>query len=143
MATVDVSILWGLALATIVVALATLLPMLRHPHWVFRGLDFPRLQLAVVALVLLLLQLALLDMNHPFSWFLVTATGLSLGVQLWWILPYTVLWPREVKAARHGDPERTLWWSCVPASGSGFISCIRPRQVPPKIRNRQSGTRTP
>lgn len=104
MATVDVSILWGLALATIVVALATLLPMLRHPHWVFRGLDFPRLQLAVVALVLLLLQPALLDMNHPFSWFLVTATGLSLGVQLWWILPYTVLWPREVKAARHGDP---------------------------------------
>jgi len=108
MATVDVFILWGLALVTVVVALATLLPMLRHPHWIIRGFDFPRLQLAVVALVVLILQLALLDLDRPLSWFLVTATAFSLGCQLWWILPYTVLWPREVKAARRGDPDRTI-----------------------------------
>lgn len=108
MATVDVFVFWGVALATLVVALATLLPMLRHPHWAIRGLDFPRLQVAVVASVLLLIQFAWLDMSRPFSWFLVMATALCLGCQLWWILPYTVLWPREVKAARRGDSERTI-----------------------------------
>ncbi|WP_330217960.1 hypothetical protein [Marinobacter similis] len=108
MATVDVFMLWGLALVTVVVALATLLPMLRHPHWIIRGFDFPRLQLAAVALVVLILQLALLELDRPLSWFLVAATALSLGCQLWWILPYTVLWPREVKAARRGDPDRTI-----------------------------------
>lgn len=108
MATVDVFILWGLAIFTVVLVLATVLPMLRHSHWVIRGFDFPRLQIAAVALTILVLQLTLLDLDRPLSWFLVTATALSLGCQLWWILPYTVLWPREVKAARRGDPERTI-----------------------------------
>ncbi len=108
METVDVFIQWALAIATLVVVLLTVLPMLRHPHWIVRGLDFPRLQLAVGALVVVLLHLGLQDFDRLIPWLLMAATATCLACQLWWILPYTRLWPREVKSARGADPDRTI-----------------------------------
>ncbi|MDO5050480.1 MAG: hypothetical protein Q4D68_01955 [Moraxella equi] len=32
---------------------ATLLPLIKHDHWVFRIFDFPRLQIAIISLVCL------------------------------------------------------------------------------------------
>ena len=34
-----------LGLLTALLAVATLLPLSRNPHWLFRGMEFPRLQL--------------------------------------------------------------------------------------------------
>lgn len=104
----DVLAVWVMALGTAAVLVATLLPLFAHPHWVFRGLDFPRLQVAAVALGLVILQVVLLDLGQAVSWLLVSATALCLAGQLWWIVPYTPLWPKEVKTARKNSPDFTI-----------------------------------
>lgn len=88
-----------LSLATCLLLIATLLPLSRQTHWLIRGLDFPRLQVAVVAFVLLIFQLLWLDLEQFFSILLVTTSTFCLLWQLWWILPYTTFWPKEVKRA--------------------------------------------
>lgn len=90
-------------LATASVILVTVLPMSRHPHWIVRGLDFPRVQFALLAVLLLVCQLSLLDLGLSKSWLLITPTLAALAWQLWWILPYTRLWQVEVKAAISPD----------------------------------------
>jgi endonuclease/exonuclease/phosphatase (EEP) superfamily protein YafD len=93
---------------TVAIAVATLLPLWRNPHWSVRSFDFPRLQLAVLALLLVFIDLFFLDLSRPLSWVLIVVAGLSLASQLWWILPYTAIWPKEVKDARAKSPDRTL-----------------------------------
>lgn len=101
-------ILITLLIFTAAIAVATFLPLWNNPHWSVRSFDFPRLQLAVVASLLVVTQLLLLDLARPLSWVLVVVAGFSLAAQLWWILPYTAIWPSEVKTARMNSPERTL-----------------------------------
>jgi endonuclease/exonuclease/phosphatase (EEP) superfamily protein YafD len=93
---------------TAFIVLATLLPLWRNPHWSVRGFDFPRLQIAVVASLVIVFQLALLDWSSIFSWLLIAATGLCLASQLWRVLPYTLLWRKEVKSAATGDSSRVI-----------------------------------
>lgn len=93
---------------TCVLVLATLLPFWRNPHWIVRGWDFPRLQLATLALLLLPVQATTLDITQLYGQVLICLTLASLVWQLWWILPYTPLWRSEVKATSHCSPERSL-----------------------------------
>lgn len=94
--------------ATLVIAIATVLPLSKNPHWLFRGMDFPRLQIAVLAVLLLLAQLLYLDLQRPLAWLLVVITALCVFWQAWRVAPYTRLWPREVNTAQLTDPERQL-----------------------------------
>lgn len=71
-------------------------------------MDFPRLQIAVLAAVLLILDVIFLDLQASISWALISVTGLCLFWQLWWILPYTPLWPQEVKTVTDGHPDKQL-----------------------------------
>ena len=87
---------------------ATLLPLSRNPHWLVRGMDFPRLQLAVLAALLLVAEAVLLDLGQPLALVVVGVTASCLIWQMWWILPYTPVWPVEVKAATDDSPERAL-----------------------------------
>jgi endonuclease/exonuclease/phosphatase (EEP) superfamily protein YafD len=64
-----------------------------------RSFDFPRLELAILAAVLLAAQWLLLDRAQPFTWVLAAATLACLMYQTWWILPYTPLFPKEVETA--------------------------------------------
>src|SRR5699024_3797982 len=60
-------------------------------------------------LFLIISQLLFLDLTRPLSQVLVAVTVLALAVQLWWILPYTMIWPKEVKDARMSiSPDQTL-----------------------------------
>lgn len=88
----------------------TLLPLSRHPAWWVRAWDFPRLQLATFAALLIIAVLFLLDLAHPGSWLLLAAATACLGWQSWWILPYTRLWRQEVRwaAGDDGEPLRML-----------------------------------
>lgn len=97
-----------LIICTLIIVLATLLPLSRHPHWVVRGMDFPRLQIAIVAVVLLFVDAILLDIQSISALTIMGVTVLCLIWQLWWILPYTVLWPKEVKSASDIYPDRQL-----------------------------------
>lgn len=93
---------------TVLTVLATLLPLSRHPHWIVRGMDFPRLQIAVFAAALLIAQFLFLDIQMAITRAFISATILCLVLQLWWILPYTFLWPKEVKTSCDGNFDRQL-----------------------------------
>ena len=50
-----------LSALSLAILLATVLPLSRNPHWLVRGLDFPRIQFAVLAAALLVAQWLWLD----------------------------------------------------------------------------------
>jgi endonuclease/exonuclease/phosphatase (EEP) superfamily protein YafD len=91
---------------TILVALvlfATLLPLSEHTRWWVRDLDFPRLQIAIAALLLLLAECVLLDLDENAARIRIAITLACLIYQAWWIFPYTSVFPNEVKASVHAD----------------------------------------
>ena len=88
--------------------LATFITLWRYEAWWVRGWDFPRLQVAVVAASVLLLQVVLLDFSASGSLVLVGLTVLCLVYQLWWIAAYTPFFPVEVKLAPGDDANNTI-----------------------------------
>ncbi|HAW93512.1 MULTISPECIES: endonuclease/exonuclease/phosphatase family protein [unclassified Arsukibacterium] len=88
----------GLWLASLLLALLTLLPLWRFEAWWVRGLDFPRLQLAVLAGVIVTLQLLFTDLTRLNQWPMLLISSGCLIFQLWWIVPYTPLFRKEVMA---------------------------------------------
>lgn len=97
-----------LVLCTVLISISTLLPMARHPHWMVRGLDFPRLQIGSFAALLLLAHLFFLDLHAGTTWALLAITTLCVTWQLWWVLPYSFLWPKEVVDSIDADSDRKL-----------------------------------
>jgi endonuclease/exonuclease/phosphatase (EEP) superfamily protein YafD len=97
-----------LAFFTLLILLATLLPLIRSSHWIIRGLDFPRLQFAILAAALLVAHLFFLDIRLPSSRVLIAATLLCLMWHAYRILPYTFLWPREVRTSGDNRAERQI-----------------------------------
>ena len=97
-------------LATLValILLATLLPLSHRTGWWIRDLDFPRLQIAVLAVAVLLALLFLLDLDEGVTQILLAITVACLIYQVWWIAPYTGLYRREVKAAIAGPESGQL-----------------------------------
>lgn len=95
--------------ATLLLVVMTALPMSRSEVWWVRALDFPRLQLAVFALALLLIELVILDRSSVGMWLLVAAGVACLAWQAWWIVPFTRLVAVEVKdAPSDDDPENSI-----------------------------------
>lgn len=88
-----------IVLLSVLLLSATLLPVWRHEAWWIRGLDFPRLQLFILAAALLSLELLALDLAQPLPLLSVLITVSCLVYQAWWILPYTRFYPVEVKSA--------------------------------------------
>ncbi|STZ76567.1 endonuclease/exonuclease/phosphatase family protein [Bergeriella denitrificans] len=70
--------------------MTTLLPLVKHDHWLFRVWDFPRLQIAVAALVCIPLA-AILAWQAPAFGVLALINALCLAYQLWHISAYTRL----------------------------------------------------
>jgi endonuclease/exonuclease/phosphatase (EEP) superfamily protein YafD len=97
-----------LVFCTTLASLMTLLPLSRHPHWIIRGMDFPRLQFAIFIATLLIVDVLFLNMQSTLTWLLITIASLCLTWQLWWILPYTFLWRPEVKKASSSSPENQI-----------------------------------
>lgn len=97
-----------LLVATVILSVLSLLPLWRHEAWWVRSLDFPRLQLLVISLLLLFMDAVLLDLSHPSTWGLLVSAMLCLVYHVWWIAPYTRLFPVEVKSAMSSDSQRML-----------------------------------
>lgn len=93
---------------TLLIVIATVLPRFKNPHWIVRGMDFPRLQIGALAALLLVFDWIFLDLQQPVTGLLMTAAALCLIWQLCWVLPYTLIWPNEVKSAQANDPARQL-----------------------------------
>lgn len=97
-----------LTAATMFLTLATSLPLLRCAHWVVRGLDFPRLQFAAFAVALLIAEFHFLDIETTTARLLMIITCLCLIYQSCWILPYTWLWPKEVKTSINNNADNHI-----------------------------------
>lgn len=93
----------ALCTATILLCLVTVLPLWKYPHWIIRGCDFPRLQFFIFATLILLLEIVLFDKDSLVYGAFLLLTAACLVWQLWWILPYTRLWPAEVKSGPGGE----------------------------------------
>lgn len=84
---------------TILFLILTLAPLSRSERWWIRGWDFPRLQLFIAMLALVILELLFLDMSSARN-LVVVGMGLSGAAYLgWWILPYTIFYKKEVRKA--------------------------------------------
>lgn len=86
----------------------TLMPFWRHEAWWVRGLDFPRMQIFLLGLLLFLLELIVLDLSQPATWGLLTVILTCLIILAWWIIPYTRLYPTEVQSAGSADPRNSI-----------------------------------
>jgi endonuclease/exonuclease/phosphatase (EEP) superfamily protein YafD len=87
--------------------LATLLPVHKAETWWVRACDFPRSQIAILTAATLAGILAFTEMN-ALSLLLAFALLVCLGIQLAVILPYTRVWPVEVKRTEALAGRRTL-----------------------------------
>lgn len=98
----------ALAVATIAFAIFSLLPLTRVEGWWVRVFDFPRLQISAGIVILILLQLSLLDLARPFTWFLFSVALACLVYQSWWVVKYSPLYPIEVKSVKDGDSKNKI-----------------------------------
>ena len=90
-----VAVLAGLVLLLVIL---TALPLLGSQRWWVRDWEFPRLQLAALAALLLVLESAALE-RGAVMWALLAVTAICGLYQFWWIVPYTRLYRREVRPA--------------------------------------------
>ncbi len=125
-----VPLYWG---SVALLALATALPLLRWESWWVRGLDFPRLQLSFVAILLCLVSLIGIYRGWPLAVPGLLLCLACLAYQLKWILPYLPLWPKEVAAARVVEPGRhiAILTSNVLTpnrNGAGLLALVREHQ---------------
>ncbi|WP_299825950.1 endonuclease/exonuclease/phosphatase family protein [uncultured Pontibacter sp.] len=88
---------------TYILVLVTLLPIWRHEGWWVRGLDFPRFQFMIFALILFVAAAMFLDFSSYKAGVLAITSFGCFCFHFGWILPYTQLFPVEVKQARHKD----------------------------------------
>jgi len=122
-----------LSVATFMLAAATAVPILRHEGWWVRGFDFPRMQLAILALVLLVVEFFMLPLSDAWSWVFILVTALCLAYQSWWIIPYTAVFPVEVHRARDEDQEASIKIMTANVltpnrNAAGLISLVKSRR---------------
>lgn len=96
------------ASANAFLAFLTLLPLSTSEKWWVRSMDYPRLQIVTVTLVLLAAELFILDVMQPTSIALIVTTLSILIYHLWWIAPYSRLFPVEVQPGSSGDTENSI-----------------------------------
>lgn len=81
------------------VIFATFWAMLPRDEWWVRGFDFPRIQFIFVAMMVFVLLLVFDEEIILIDFGLLVLLLIALGFQLKMVLPYTLLWKKEVKNA--------------------------------------------
>lgn len=98
----------ALGIFTALLVAVTTLPLLRAEIWWVRALEFPRLQIAAAALLMVFLDVWLIGAGGPEKWLLTGAALACLAWQIWWIWPYTRLHRIEVRMASDAAPDHRL-----------------------------------
>ncbi|HVE70959.1 MAG TPA: endonuclease/exonuclease/phosphatase family protein [Thermoanaerobaculia bacterium] len=86
----------------------TLLSLSRHPHWIFRVWDFPRVQLATMATLSAVAYRAFAWRGKRSDRFLMAASAATVGWHLYRIRTYTRLTRPRVRRATKSDPENRI-----------------------------------
>jgi endonuclease/exonuclease/phosphatase (EEP) superfamily protein YafD len=99
---------YAVSTLALILTMATLLPFLKREEWWIRDLDFPRVQILVLGLIVALAMPYFTGVDHPVEIALLAALGGSLVYQARRIFPYTPLAPLEVLPSRGHDPRSSL-----------------------------------
>ena len=94
--------------AALIPTIGTVLSLIRHPHWIFRLWDFPRVQLALIALAGAVSYGAFFYDGAAWEIALLVAASVAILWQIYKIYPYTPLVRKQVKRAGPGDPENKI-----------------------------------
>lgn len=95
------------AIATFFVV-TTLIPISMHEGWMVRYFDFPRLQLSVLIVVHLSILIAQSLYQSPLYQVILVSNLLCLLYQLFWIIPYTKLFPVEAAQWEKDSPDACI-----------------------------------
>lgn len=88
--------------------IATALPLVPHPHWIFRIFDFPRLQVAVLSILSFSGVWYYYKPPHLKTAILVTVLAVSALYQVSEMIPYTPLAVQQVLTSNDVDTESTV-----------------------------------
>lgn len=91
----------------IMLLIATIVARIEVHWWWIRCFEFPRLQIASLALVISLLTVIFVNPG-PWQWIALCATGITMLIQAYYILPWTPIWPVQVISAKSPDADRTI-----------------------------------
>lgn len=93
---------------TLLLLTFTLAPLSRSEIWWIRGWDFPRMQLFVAMVTLVVIEFIIWDLSITRN-LIIIGLGLLGALYLgWWILPYTRFYKKEVKEALKLDPTNKI-----------------------------------
>lgn len=98
----------GLVLLALLLVIATVLPLLRFDQWWIRVFDFPRAQIAISGIILLVLYLCFWDPHRVYESVVLGLLVLAVGYQGVKILPYTSLMPKQVLATESRSDDANL-----------------------------------
>ncbi len=96
-----------LILCTIVLT-ATGLPLINSAAWWIRIFDFPRVQIAVLTLLAIILVYIFLDLNWAYKLPLLLILAVALVYQLQFVLVYTPLYKTQAKESNKPTAENSL-----------------------------------
>ncbi|MDC4224322.1 MAG: hypothetical protein MPW15_08875 [Candidatus Manganitrophus sp.] len=88
--------------------LATLLPLLRTEVWWIRIFDFPRLQITLLAVAVLILYPLVWKSGSVWEALFIVLLAASTLYQIGRMLPYTPLWKKQVRESRRPSKESSL-----------------------------------
>jgi len=96
-------IYWTIVSLVSLLVVFTVIPILKNESWWVRGFDFPRLQVFCIAILIFSLEAIFLPYSETSTWAIFGITLVCAIYQAWWIAPYTVFFPKEVKKAKDLD----------------------------------------
>ena len=99
---------WGSLSLLAGVAIVSLLPLIESDSWWIRYLDFPRLQFAIAALLLLAIFFVLRGRPRRLEWIPVLGAFAALSYQAYKLHPYSKLYTPAAEAEAHCGEERAL-----------------------------------
>lgn len=88
--------------------LSSLIPLSKSEHWFIRAWDFPRLQLLIIGIILGFCFGITYQKNAPFNLFIIAGWLIGIGLDLYRVLPYSPLWPKESLHSKNANKERSI-----------------------------------
>jgi len=85
--------------------LFTVIKLFRHPHWSIRLFDFPQVQILVIGILVLILDVIVFDFSTWYHWGLSAAVLASVVYESYIIIPYSPLYPKQVKSIGESNNE--------------------------------------
>lgn len=99
---------WFFLLTGLLLVIVSFIHLIKYDAWWIRIWDFPHMQLALMSLLCLAGWLSVAQIDTLLDKSVTAGLLAALSYQLWLFLPYTRVYPSEMKHSRLKDESRTL-----------------------------------